>query len=238
VGAQLLSPAIASRIAKCPASGGKPNWRRPLQRLRQKSAGTPHRADIRRARRGFPQMDPTAKAWAAWLHYGLGSSFQKTSRLLHRLGINLTAGALSQAAQSSATALVPVRERIVAAGNSSAMVVPDETGWRVDGEGAWLWVAATSGATAYWSRTAAASTRPARSSRRRSPASRCETAGLPTAASILRRTRPVCPPSPRQRRTHRRPTPMDTGHGSHSSRVPDRGARCPVRISTTRNNRW
>jgi hypothetical protein len=30
------------------------------------------------------------------------------------------------------------------------VIAPDETGWRVGGEGAWLWVAATRGATAYW----------------------------------------------------------------------------------------
>lgn len=96
------------------------------------------------------QVGPTAKAWAAWLHYGLGLSFVKSSSLLARLGVNVSAGALCQAAQSSATDLVPVQASIVKAVNDSAMIVPDETGWRVGGEGAWLWVAATHNATAYW----------------------------------------------------------------------------------------
>jgi transposase len=96
------------------------------------------------------QVGPTAKAWAAWLHYGLGLSFVKSSSLLARLGVNVSAGALCQAAQSSATDLVPVQASIVKAVNDSAMIVPDETGWRVGGEGAWLWVAATPTATAYW----------------------------------------------------------------------------------------
>jgi transposase len=96
------------------------------------------------------QVGPTAKAWAAWLHYGLGLSFVKSSSLLARLGVNVSAGALCQAAQSSATDLVPVQASIVKAVNDSAMIVPDETGWRVGGEGAWLWVATTHNATAYW----------------------------------------------------------------------------------------
>jgi transposase len=96
------------------------------------------------------QVGPKAKAWAAWLHYGLGLSFVKSASLLARLGINVSAGALCQAAQSTGRDLVPVQGSIVKAVNNSAMVVPDETGWRVGGEGAWLWVAATTGATAYW----------------------------------------------------------------------------------------
>jgi transposase len=96
------------------------------------------------------QVGPSAKAWAAWLHYGLGLSFAKTASLLDRLGINLTAGALSQAAQSTSTALVPVQDSIVKAVNDSPMIVPDESGWRVGGEGAWLWAASSARATAYW----------------------------------------------------------------------------------------
>ena len=96
------------------------------------------------------QVGPVAKAWAAWLHYGLGLSFEKTASLLARLGVTVTAGAISQAAQSTSTALVPVQNSIVAALNDSKMIVPDESGWRVGGEGAWLWVAATPAATCYW----------------------------------------------------------------------------------------
>jgi len=96
------------------------------------------------------QVGPGAKGWAAWLHYGLGLSFVKSSALLHRLGIDVSAGALCQAAQSTSTDLVAVQAAIVAKVNSQAMIVPDESGWRVGGEGAWLWAAATKVATAYW----------------------------------------------------------------------------------------
>jgi len=43
------------------------------------------------------QVGPTAKAWASFLHYHLGLSWVKVSRLLTRLGVPATAGALCQA---------------------------------------------------------------------------------------------------------------------------------------------
>jgi transposase len=95
------------------------------------------------------QVGPVAKGWAAWLHYGLGLSFAKCARLLARLGINVTAGALCSAAQSTGTDLVAVQAQIVRRINDSPMVVMDETGWRVGGRSAWVWVAATTDATAY-----------------------------------------------------------------------------------------
>jgi transposase len=45
--------------------------------------------------------------------------------------------------------LVPVQDEIVARINASPVTVMDETGWRVNGETAWLWVATTPEATAY-----------------------------------------------------------------------------------------
>lgn len=95
------------------------------------------------------QVGPTAKGWAAWLHYGLGLSFAKVARLLHRLGIDVTAGALCSAAQTTGADLVPVQAEIVRRVNDAPMVVMDETGWRVGGHRAWVWVATTEDATAY-----------------------------------------------------------------------------------------
>ena len=76
------------------------------------------------------QVGPRAKGWAAWLHYGLGLSFAKCARLLGRLGIDVTAGALCQAAQATGTALVPVLQEVVRRINDSPAVVMDETGWQ------------------------------------------------------------------------------------------------------------
>lgn len=95
------------------------------------------------------QVGPVAKAWAAWLHYGLGLSFAKVAALLARLGVDVTAGALSQAAQATGTDLVPVHAALVKAANGSGVVVMDETGWRVGGNSAWLWVATNEHVTIY-----------------------------------------------------------------------------------------
>jgi transposase len=95
------------------------------------------------------QIGPMAKAWVAWLHYGLGLSFGKCAQLLGRLGIEVTAGAVCSASQSMGTALAPVRQGIIERINASPTVTMDETGWRVDAFSSWLWVAATEGATAY-----------------------------------------------------------------------------------------
>ena len=94
-------------------------------------------------------VGPGAKAWAHWLHYGLGLSFAKCSTLLGRLGVNVTAGALCQAAQSTGTDLLPVHQEILRRVNAAPVLVMDETGWRVGGNGVWLWVATVAEATAY-----------------------------------------------------------------------------------------
>jgi transposase len=95
------------------------------------------------------QVGPRAMAWGAWLHYGLGLSFGKCSALLGRLGIDVTAGAICSSSASTGTDLVPTHNAIKAHVGAAPAVVMDETGWRVSGGGAWLWVAATDDATLY-----------------------------------------------------------------------------------------
>jgi transposase len=95
------------------------------------------------------QVGPRAMAWGAWLHYGLGLSFGKASALLGRLGINVTAGAIASSCASTGTDLVPTYNAIKAHLGRAPAVIMDETGWRIAGGGAWLWVAATDDATVY-----------------------------------------------------------------------------------------
>jgi transposase len=95
------------------------------------------------------QIGPHAKALAMWLHYGLGLSFAKCEAVLTRLGITVTAGALCTAAQTTGTALEPVHADLVRRANTAPAVTMDETGWRVGGMGAWLWVATTDTVTVY-----------------------------------------------------------------------------------------
>jgi len=95
------------------------------------------------------QIGPHAKALAVWLHYALGMSFAKTAKLLGHLGVSVTAGAICSASQATGTDLVPIQAGIVERVNTAPMVVMDETGWRVEGESAWLWTATSKTATAY-----------------------------------------------------------------------------------------
>ena len=77
------------------------------------------------------QVGPNAKAWASFLHYNLGLSWVKVSRLLTRLGVPATAGALCQASVHQAcTDLVPVYQELVKVASSSPVLVMDETGVR------------------------------------------------------------------------------------------------------------
>ena len=95
------------------------------------------------------QVGPRAMAWAAWLHYGLGLSFEKCSTVLARLGVNVTAGAICSSSASTGTDLVPTHQAIKKHVAGSVAVTIDETGWRIGGQGVWLWVAATDDATIY-----------------------------------------------------------------------------------------
>jgi transposase len=96
------------------------------------------------------QVGPVAKAWAAYLHYSLGVPFAKIARLFaERLGLSVTAGAICASAQSTSTDLVPVNNQIRRRVNNSPVVAADETGWRIGGEPAWVWVATTEQVTYY-----------------------------------------------------------------------------------------
>ncbi len=94
------------------------------------------------------QVGPGAKSWAAWLHTG-SAQLRETFGLVGPPGVNVTAGAISQAAQSTSTALV-----LSSARSLSGERLNDDrarrVGWRVGGAGAWLWAMATTGAACYW----------------------------------------------------------------------------------------
>jgi transposase-like protein len=84
------------------------------------------------------------------LHYNLGPSWVKVSRLLTRLGVPATARALCQApVHQACTELVPVHQELVKVANYSPVLVMDETGWRVCGEHAWLWEATNASVTLF-----------------------------------------------------------------------------------------
>lgn len=86
-----------------------------------------------------------------WLHYGMGLSFARSAKVVSYLGVNVTAGAICQSsARAACTELVPVHAELVARANRSATITMDESGWRVGGNGRWLWVAANNEVTLCW----------------------------------------------------------------------------------------
>jgi transposase len=95
------------------------------------------------------QVGPFAQALIAILGKDCGASHGKIARVLRVLGISITTGGVSSILARLATKADPTYEAIKVVVNASPTVAPDETGWKVGGWPAWLWVFATASATAY-----------------------------------------------------------------------------------------
>jgi transposase len=94
-------------------------------------------------------LGPRAVALATELNKELGLSPQKTAKALARFGIRVTAGGVVGAIARQARALEPTYEALIEGVRSSAAVAPDETGWRINGQKAWLWAFAGENVTVY-----------------------------------------------------------------------------------------
>jgi len=96
------------------------------------------------------QLGPTALAVAASFNKQLGLSFSKIVTLLaDRFGLVVTRGAVVRAVHRAAAKASPTYTALCETVKTSAMVVADETGWRVQAQLAWLWVFATPDTTVY-----------------------------------------------------------------------------------------
>ena len=79
-------------------------------------------------------------ALTAWLHYGLGVTIDQIVDILgYHLQTQLTPGGLIDAWQRLAEILLAWYERIADQAKNAAYLHADETGWRVNGQGCWLW---------------------------------------------------------------------------------------------------
>ncbi|HEY5344180.1 MAG TPA: IS66 family transposase [Solirubrobacteraceae bacterium] len=94
-------------------------------------------------------LGPRAVALATELNKELGLSPQKTAKALQRFGIRVTAGGVVQAVARQARALEPTYEALIKGVRASPAVAPDETGWRINGQKAWLWAFAGENVTVY-----------------------------------------------------------------------------------------
>jgi transposase len=77
---------------------------------------------------------------SAWWHYGLGITIDNAVSVLnHHLQFPVSPGALPQMWQRLQEILFPWYEQIQTQALDSAVLHADETGWRVNGKGHWLW---------------------------------------------------------------------------------------------------
>jgi transposase len=96
------------------------------------------------------QLGPHAIALAVQLNKQFGVSFGKIATLFRtRFGLQVTASAIVRALHRVAAKGQPTYDALCETVRSSAVVVPDETGWKVRGLLQWLWVFATTMTTVY-----------------------------------------------------------------------------------------
>jgi transposase len=96
------------------------------------------------------QLGPDAQAAVVSLNKDAGLSHGKVVSVLDALfGIDLTRGASAQIVLRAAARLHSAHQEILQQIKSSAVVTPDETGWRVGGQPAWLHVWVAERATCY-----------------------------------------------------------------------------------------
>jgi transposase len=79
-------------------------------------------------------------ALTAWLHYGLGVTIDQIRDILsYHLQTELTSGGLIDAWRRVSEILLAWYEQIAEEAKKSAYLHADETGWRINGQGCWLW---------------------------------------------------------------------------------------------------
>jgi len=79
-------------------------------------------------------------ALTSWLHYGLGVTIDQIIDILsYHLQMELTPGGLINAWQRVSEILLAWYEQIAEEAKNSACLHADETGWRINGQGCWLW---------------------------------------------------------------------------------------------------
>src|SRR5207253_7378898 len=90
-----------------------------------------------------------ARAHAVVLSKECGLSATKIARLFGLFGLTVTAGGIVAVLHRVARAAGPTYAALVEGVRNSAVVSPDETGWRVGGRSAWLWAFVGDGVCVY-----------------------------------------------------------------------------------------
>jgi hypothetical protein len=125
---QALVIRLVTHRNRCACCGTRSRSRHPLQVSTAGGAAGVH-------------LGPRALAQAAWLNKGQGLTMRKTCQVMRTLlGVELTAGGLSQALARIAERAAPLYERLLASLKSGPVLHADETSWWVGGKGSSLWV--------------------------------------------------------------------------------------------------
>ena len=124
-------------VARCTCCGGRVRGRHPLQ--------TSDASGCCKS-----QVGPEAQAAAVMLNKELGLSHGKISRFFKAFfGVKLTRGGSCQMMLRAAERCEGNYQAVVKHVQQSRWIVPDETGWRIGGQSAWLHAAVTDRAVAY-----------------------------------------------------------------------------------------
>jgi transposase len=87
------------------------------------------------------QIGPNALGLAAEMKHGLGVSYGKVARLLETSwGMHIARSTVARADERLANRLAPTYQQLLLHLRASEVVHADETGWKVAGQPAWLWV--------------------------------------------------------------------------------------------------
>jgi transposase len=87
------------------------------------------------------QIGPHAIGLGIEMKHGLGVSYGKAARVLSTLSdLTINRSTLVRADERVAEKLTPTYQQLVLRLRASEVVYGDETGWRINGDNAWLWV--------------------------------------------------------------------------------------------------
>ena len=96
------------------------------------------------------QIGPRALGLAADLKHGLGIPYRKVKALYGTaFGLEVSPGGLARAGQRLAKRAEPTYQQLILTLRHSQAVNADETGWKISGQRAWLWVFTSAAVTVY-----------------------------------------------------------------------------------------
>src|SRR5512143_2314783 len=124
-------------VARCPACYQRVQGRHPEQTSDALGAAA-------------VQYGPRLLGFAADLKHRIGASYRQCSSVLLTLtGLVIASAALVRSGHRLRRLALPSYDRLVEAARHSAVQHVDETGWKIGGRSAWLWVFADARATLY-----------------------------------------------------------------------------------------